>query len=146
MLIQVPLFKQSCECVAISFLIDRILLSSQVYLAYQKVRAWGSPSWGETVTLVKCLLTGLLHARAPIHSYWFLHSKILMASSKGPIFFQINSWSVNVRGAWWLKKVFIYGHQRACLKQQAPQIQNKRSIINRKLQCIWTILFQYNTL
>lgn len=104
LLIQVPLFKQSCEGIATSFLIDIILLSIQVYLNYQKVRAWGSPSLGGTIIPMKCFLTGSLHARAPIHSYWFLHSKILTASSKGSIFFQINSCSVNVRRAWWLKK------------------------------------------
>lgn len=68
-LTEVPLFKQSCECAAVSFLDDRILLSSQVYLAYQKVRAWASPRWGRTVTPVKCLLAGSLHARAPVHRY-----------------------------------------------------------------------------
>lgn len=67
---------QSCEFVAVSFLTDEILLSVLLFLAYQKVAAWGMGQsqlgrdcehHGMSWNVMECLLAGSLHARAPIH-------------------------------------------------------------------------------
>lgn len=126
----------------VSFLLDRILLSILVCLTSRKVRVWGSPSqWG---TVNHREVSSQVHCKPelPFTGIDFCTVKFLQFPQRGQ-FFQINSCSVNIRIAVWLKNVFIYGYQKACLKQQTLQIQNKRSIISGKLYFILMILFQY---